>query len=170
MSFSPIERQAIIEFRDHARDAQVWEDSPVRYLLPTAPSTKGLFARRLIEQMANKAGVPFASVSGRVGNRHRVGKAVCEIKFSMESPARFQQVRPPANSYDYLVGICVRPSIFRYWLIPANDVTRLFEDEQITFQHAENSRWFRAHPEDVDAFSEFRFTQNGFVDALAQLA
>jgi hypothetical protein len=170
VSFSPIESRAITEFRDHARDAQAWEESPVRYLIPTAPSTKGLFARRLVEQLANEAGVPFASVSGRIGNRRRVGRAVCEIKFSMECPARFQQVRIPSNSYDYLVGICVRPSLFRYWLIPASDITRLFEDEQITFQHAENSRWFRAHPEQDDAFSEFRFTQKGIVEAFAQLA
>lgn len=170
MSFSSIERKAITEFRDGTRDSPDWEKSFAGYLRPTAPSTKGRFARRLTEQLAIDAGVPFAPVSGRIGNRRLIGKAICELKFSMESPARFQQVRPPTDGYDYLVGICVQPSAVRYWLIPASEVTRLFEDDQITFQHAESSRWFRADPEQNDAFSEFRLAQEGFVEALARLA
>jgi hypothetical protein len=117
MSFSSIERKAITEFRDETRDSPDWEKSSAGYLRPTAPSTKGRFARRLIEQLATDAGVPFAPVSGRSGNRRLIGKAVCELKLSMESPARFQQVRPPTDGYDYLVGICIQPSIVRYWLI-----------------------------------------------------
>ncbi len=170
MSFSQIELKAITDFRGHARDAQAWDESDARYLIGTAPSTKGLFARRLIEQIASEAGISSGSVPGRVGSRRRVGKVVCEIKFSMESPARFQQVRPPSNTYDHLVGICVRPSMVRYWLIPASDVSQLFANEQITFQHADDSRWFRAEPEKHDAFSAFRFAQREFVRALARFA
>ena len=170
MSFSSIERKAITEFRAKVPDVQDWESSDAEYLRPAAPSTKGVFARQLIRRLAAEADVPVASVPGRVGNRRRIGNAICEIKFSMESPARFQQVRPPSNDYQYLVGICVRPSYIRYWLIPASDVTRLCEDDQITFQHAEGSRWFRAEPEQDDAFSGFRSVQKDFVEALAQMS
>lgn len=170
MSFSSIERKAITEFRDKVPNVQDWEQSAAEYLRPVAPSTKGLFARQLIERLATEAGVPFASLPGRAGNRRRVGKAICEIKFSMESPARFQQVRPPSTGYDYLAGICVQPASFRYWLIPATDVIRFFANDQITFQHSDGSRWFRAEPAKDDAFSGFRSAQKGFVEALARLA
>jgi hypothetical protein len=95
---------------------------------------------------------------------------VCEIKFSTELPARFQQVRPPSDGYDYLIGIGARPDALVYWLIPAADVESLIELGEISIQHASTSLWFFPHAPQPDAFAPFRMNADDVIDALRSFA
>ena len=63
----------------------------------------------MVQRLAAAAGVSFDHIAGQTGSRVRVGSAACEIKFSTEDPPRFQQVRPPSDGYDYLIGIGAIP-------------------------------------------------------------
>lgn len=168
MAFDQIERRTIGAFSADAMGDAQWERSDLRVLVSASPQTKGSFVRRLVQDLAATAGVEVRPIPGRRGNRRRVGKVVCEIKFSMESPARFQQVRPPDNGggYQYLVGIAAQPDRMVYWVIPADDVAELFANDAITFQHGEDSRWFRAQLDGSDDFAPYRYDRRGFVDQL----
>jgi hypothetical protein len=97
-----------------------------------------------------------------------VGTAVCEIKFSTENPARFQQVRPPddGSGYHYLIGIAAQPDRFKYWVIPARDVFRLIDAGAITPQHANTSLWFYPQLDSSDDFAPFRYDRVGFTEQL----
>jgi hypothetical protein len=167
--FDPIEHKVIDDFHAEEMSDAAWSRSRLRLLRRVAPSTKGRFARQLVRDVAAEGHLTFESVRGRRGNRCRVNNAVCEIKFSMESPARFQQVRLPDDGYSYLIGIAAQPEEFVYWVIPALDVRRFIDTGDIEPQHADTSLWFRAELAQDDAFSEFRFAQKGFVETLAQL-
>ena len=88
----------------------------------------------------------------------------------MEDPPRFQQVRPPQDGYDFLIGVAVRPDGVVYWVIAATDVEQLFKDNQITVQAAESSRWFFPELTGTDAFSPYRSNATEFVTRLQELA
>lgn len=168
LSFDPVELETINAFQRQMLERRAWPDtSELGFLVPAAPSTKGRFARSLIEALAAEAAISHQRVQG---NRCRVGDAVCEIKFSMESPGRFQQVRPPEDNYDYLLCIAAQHDRLRYWLIPAADVAMLIDEELIAFQHADTSRWFRAELIQDDAFSPYRCEKGELVEKLAALA
>ena len=147
-----------------------WTGSPLHELVLAASSTKAAFARNVVASLATEAGVTFAAVPGRTGGRRRVGRMVCEIKFSTELPARFQQVRPPDDGYDNLLGIGAHPDSLVYWLIPAADVRALIEQKEISAQHADTSLWFFPHATQSDAFSPFRMNAEGLIDALRSFA
>ena len=170
MTFHSLETETIEDFHASRELGPEWIDSKIRDLVPTAPSTKASFARKLIARLAEAAGVEFRSVQGRVGSRRRIGRQVCEIKFSTEDPARFQQVRPPSDSYDYLIGIGAHPQDFVYWVIPAADVQSLIEQDQITYQHAETSLWFFPEATGIDAFSPYRLDAQGVTEKLSSFS
>jgi len=167
MTFHHLESQTIEQFHALRRIGPEWDDSPLRDLLPTAPATKASFARNLMAQLAEEAGVEFRSVQGRSGSRRRIGSAVCEIKFSTEDPARFQQVRPPSDGYDYLIGIGAHPRDFVYWIIPAAAVQSLIEHCEITYQHAKDSLWFFPETTGTDPFSPYRSDAQAVVETLS---
>jgi hypothetical protein len=169
VTFDPAELETIKRFRVGPREQPEWRDSPLRPVVVAAPTSKGRFARTLIERLGQEAGVSVARVPGRRGSRFKVGSAVCELKFSTEDPPRFQQVRPPADGYDYLVGIAARPDRLVYWFMAAEDVTQLMEDGSIAFQHAETSRWFFPRVTGRDEFSSFRHNAKGLVNKLRSL-
>ena len=169
MTFAPTERSVITEFPQDPTRLD-WRGTDVEFLLGLAPAAKGSFACLLVKRLAEAAGVPFGRLPGRVGSRVRVGQSRCEIKFSTEDPARFQQVRPPADGYDYLIGIAVRPQGIWYWLISASDVARLFDDDEIKAQAAESSRWFFPKLSGTDVFSPYRSNAADFVRNLKKLA
>lgn len=64
-----------------------------------------------------------------------------ELKASSERNPRFQQIRPPRmkggrrNEYDALLCLGVFRDAIEWWLLPAEDVTRLMEEHVITQQH-----------------------------------
>ena len=148
MTFHPLEDEVIRGF-DASRDIGAeWEASPLRDLVTAAPSTKGRFAREIIGRLAAAAGVSFTNVAGAAGSRRRVSATVCEIKLSTEDPPRFQQVRPPGDAYDYLIGIGAHPHDLVYWVIPAGDVRSLINEGAIGYQHADTSLWFFPHTVD----------------------
>jgi len=123
----------------------------------------------LIERLGQEAGVSVARVPGRRGSRFTVGRAVCELKFSTEEPPRFQQVRPPTDGYEYLIGIGARPDRFCYWFMAAEDVTRMIADGLIAFQHAKTSCWFFPSATRRDEFSRFRHDTKGVIKKLRTL-
>ena len=86
------------------------------------------------------------------------------------SGARFQQVRPPDDGHDYLLGIGAHPDALVYWLIPAADVGALIEQGEISVQHAGRSLWFFPDATQPDAFSAFRMNAEGLIDALRLFA
>jgi hypothetical protein len=100
MAFSQIEADAVANFNATREIGAVWNGSALRDVVLSAPVTKGRFARQLVSSLAAAAGIDVGSIPDRVGNRRRLGSAICEIKFSTEDPARFQQVRPPEEDYD----------------------------------------------------------------------
>lgn len=116
MTFHPLEHEIIAGFDASRPIGSEWKDSPLIELVAAAPATKGRFAREIIERLAAAADVPFGHVPGHTGGRVRVGSVACEIKFSTEDPPRFQQVRPPADGYDYLIGIGAHPQDLVYWV------------------------------------------------------
>jgi hypothetical protein len=156
VTFHPLEDEIISGFDSSRPISSEWENSPLKDLVVAAPATKGRFAREIIEQLAAAADVTFGHVRGHTGSRVRVGSAACEIKFSTEDPARFQQVRLPSDGYDYLIGIGAHPRDLVYWLIPADDVQKLIDEEWISYQHAETSLWFFPDTTDADAFAPYR--------------
>ena len=163
MTFHPLEDEVINGF-DASRDIGAeWQTSPLRDLVTAAPSTKGRFAREVIGRLAAAAGVSFASVAGSAGSRRRVGATVCEIKLSTEDPPRFQQVRPPGDAYDCLIGIGAHPHDLVYWVIPADDVQSLIDEGAIGYQHADTSLWFFPQTVDEDEFSPYRADAAGVV-------
>jgi hypothetical protein len=170
MTFHPLEIEIIDDFSG-ARDlGPEWAESRLHELILAASGTKSAFARNVVASLAAAAGVDFAGVPGRTGGRRRVGRMVCEIKFSSELPARFQQVRPPDDGYEYLLGVGAHPDSLVYWLIPAGDVEALIERGEISYQHATTSLWFFPHATQSDAFSPFRMDAPGLIDALRSFA
>jgi hypothetical protein len=95
---------------------------------------------------------------------------VCEIKFSTEDPARFQQVRPPSDGYDYLIAIGAHPRDLVYWVIPAADVGKLIDDGDMTYQHAEESLWFFPEATGTDAFASYRMDSDGVIAKLSSFS
>jgi hypothetical protein len=170
MAFHPLEIETIDDFSGARELGSEWTGSPLYELVLAASSTKSAFARNVVASLATEAGVDFAGVPGRTGGRRKAGKMVCEIKFSTELPARFQQVRPPDDGYDYLLGIGAHPDSLVYWLIPAADVEALIEQKEISVQHASTSLWFFPHATQPDAFSPFRMNAEGLIDALRSFA
>lgn len=170
MTFHPLEIETINDFSGARELGPEWSESPLYELVLSASSTKGAFARKVIASLATEAAVDFGAVPGRTGGRRRVGKMVCEIMFSTELPARFQQVRPPSDGYDYLIGIGAHPDSLVYWLIPAADVESLIEQGEISIQHASTSLWFFPHATQPDAFSPFRMKADDVIDALRSFA
>jgi hypothetical protein len=171
MTFHYLESHAIEQFQVSRRIGPEWDASPLRSLVMAAPATKARFGRDLVAQLAEAAGVEFRSVQGRVGSRRRIGGVVCEIKFSTEDPPRFQQVRPPNDGYDYLIGIGAHPNAFVYWIIPASDVQRLIDQGEITYQHADESLWF--FPETTgtnDAFSPYRSDAQVVIESFSEFS
>ncbi len=166
MAFHPLETETIEDFHAAREIGQEWNGSPLRDLVRTAPSTKGSFARTIVSRLAAAAGVEFRSVPGRVGSRRRVGNVVCEIKFSTEDPARFQQVRPPSDGYDYLIGIGAHPNDLVDWIIPGAAVETLIAEGEISYQHAETSLWFFPQTMGTDAFSCYRMDAAGAIERL----
>lgn len=167
MTIHPLEAEVIEHFQGSREIGPEWDGSALRELLPTAPSTKASFARKVGARLASEAGVEFRSLQGRAGSRRRVGSAVCEIKFSTEDPARFQQVRPPSDGYDYLIGIGAHPQDLVYWVIPAADVQSLIEQDEIIYQHAETSLWFFPEATGIDAFSPYRMDAQAVIEKLS---
>lgn len=165
MTFHNLEAESIAAFHASREIGPVWDGSELRDLLLTAPTTKASFARKLIERLAKAAGVGVQSVPGRVGSRRRIGRCVCEMKFSTEDPARFQQVRPPSDGYEYLIGIGAHPKDFVYWLLPHADVQGLIDDGDIYYQHADTSLWFRPETVEIDRFSSYRMDAGELIDA-----
>jgi hypothetical protein len=170
VTFHSLETETIDDFHASRQLGPEWIDSKLRDLVPTAPSTKASFARKLIARLAEEAGVEFRSVEGRVGSRRRIGRAVCEIKFSTEDPARFQQVRPPSDGYDYLIGVGAHPKDFVYWVIPAAEVQSLIEQREITYQHAETSLWFFPEATGTDPFSPYRLDAQAVIKKLGSFS
>lgn len=170
MTFHPLEIDTIDDYSGARELGPEWTGSPLHELVLAASSTKSAFARHVIASLATQAGVDFAGVPGRTGGRRKVGRMVVEIKFSTELPARFQQVRPPNDGYDYLVGIGAHPDALVYWLIPAADVEALIEQGEISAQHASTSLWFFPDATQPDAFSPFRMNAEGLIDALRLFA
>lgn len=166
VTFHPLETDNIDDYSGARELGDEWTDSPLKPLVLAASSTKSAFARHLIASLATEASVDFAGVPGRTGGRRRVGSMICEIKFSTELPARFQQVRPPDDGYDYLLCVGARPEALVYWLIPAADVEALIEQEEISFQHATTSLWFFPDATAQDAFSPFRMSADGLIEQL----
>ena len=163
MTFHPLEQEIINGFDASRPLGSEWEASPLKALVVAAPATKGRFAREIVQRLAAAAGVSFDHIAGHTGSRVRVGSAACEIKFSTEDPPRFQQVRPPSDGYDYLIGIGAHPQDLVYWVIPAADVERLIDEEWIGYQHAETSLWFFPETEAPDAFATYRTTADGVI-------
>ncbi len=164
MTFHPLELDNIADYSNARELGPEWTKSPLHELILAASSTKSAFARHVVASLATEAGVRFAGVPGRSGGRRRVGRMVCEIKFSTELPARFQQVRPPEEGYDYLLGIGAHPDALVYWLIPAADVKDLIARKEISEQHASTSLWFFPNAMQPDAFSPFRMNAEGVID------
>jgi hypothetical protein len=167
VAFHQLETEVIAAFRASRPIGAEWDDSPLRSLLPTAPATKASFARRIIERLAAEAGVSVNSLPGRAGSRRKIGNSVCEIKFSTEDPARFQQVRPPTEGYDHLIAIGAHPRDLVYWVIPAADVLKLIDEGHITYQHAEDSLWFFPEAAGNDPFASYRTDADGVIAAFA---
>jgi hypothetical protein len=170
VAFEEVERETIVDFEAQVNAARPeWADSDLAFLVNTAPATKGRFARNLLQALAEAADAEVFAVRERAGNRRQIGNVVVEMKFSMEDPPRFQQVRPPEGEYDHLIGVCVRPHAITYWLIPGADVARLIDEDEISFQHAEDSRWFFPSLTADDAFSSFRSRASEFVQRLREI-
>lgn len=89
----------------------------------------------------------------------------------MEDTGRFQQVRPPAYGYDFLIAVGAHPNMFIYWFLPAAEIEMLMADDSIFGQHADDSRWFFPDPiSDDDPFSPWRQDTAGLIAQLARLA
>jgi hypothetical protein len=170
MAFHPVEAETIERFGASRIIEAIWDESPLRDLVASAPSTKGSFARTVVEALAAQAGVMFGPIAGSYGSRRGVGSKICEIKFSTEDPARFQQVRPPAGAYDYLIGIGAHPEDLVYWLIPASGVQDLIDEGEISYQHADTSLWFFPETTGPDAFSKYRLDAMGMIEQLQTFA
>lgn len=175
LEFSPGEIHALAELRGTLRQVAEWPpDSPLSFVLMLAPRTRGKLGELLLKRLAEDAGLPTSKAES-VAYDIRIGTVRCEVKFSTEDPARFQQVRDPreidALKYDYLVSISGRPHGLVYWLMPARVVGDLMDQGQITVQHAmSDTKWFFAARTGLDAFSNFRYVYEDFVRALADLA
>jgi hypothetical protein len=163
MAFHPLEDEVISGFGAAREIGVEWRGSPLRDLVTAAPSTKGRFAREIVSRLAEAAGMPLSSIPGSAGSRRRVGTRVCEIKFSTEDPPRFQQVRPPGDAYDWLIGIGAHPHDLVYWCIPADEVQALIDQGAIAYQHANTSLWFFPSTVDEDEFSSYRTDAAGVV-------
>lgn len=170
MAFDPLEDEVISGFDASREVGAEWEGSPLKELVAAAPSTKGRFAREIIARLAAAAGMSFSSVAGAAGSRRRVGTIVCEIKLSTEDPPRFQQVRPPHDAYDCLIGIGAHPHDLVYWVIPAEDVQTLIDRGAIGYQHADTSLWFFPHTVDDDEYSAYRTDAAGVVERFKAFA
>lgn len=68
-----------------------------------------------------------------------------------------------------ILAIAARPYKLLYWLMPAPDIARLIEEDEIAFQHADESRWFRAKLLEHDTFSRYRSDRAGLLQKLASL-
>ena len=140
-----------------------------------APRTRGKLGELLLDRLAVRAGMTTGAAESVAYDR-RVGRARCEMKFSTEDPPRFQQVRDPRLpdgqwKYDHLVCVSGRPHGVVYWLIPAQALAGLMDEGHITVQHAmSDTKWFLPSRTESDVYSSFRYTYEGFIEALRELA
>ncbi|MFI5009119.1 MAG: hypothetical protein ACHQDY_02465 [Solirubrobacterales bacterium] len=145
------------------------------FVLTLAPRTRGKLGEMLVDSIAQRTGLSTSRASSRAYDR-QIGSSRCEIKFSTEDPPRFQQVRDPRlgvdeRKYDHLICVSGRPHGLAYWLIPGQAVGSLMDAGEIVIQHAmSDTKWFRPSRTSSDAFSDFRFDYEGFVQAITALA
>lgn len=175
IEFAADERAILEELRSRLKKVAEWPpESPLSSVLTLAPRTRGKLGELLVADIARRIGLEGGAATSVAYDR-QIGSSRCEIKFSTEDPPRFQQVRDPRlaggeRKYDILICVSARPHGLVYWLIPSAAVGGLMDQGAITVQHAmSDTKWFLPSRTDSDAFSNFRFDYEGFVEALVAL-
>jgi hypothetical protein len=101
--------------------AEVWDESPFKWVLAQPSATKGLIGRRLVTAWANLHGIFPLQVTRENQIYLEIGDALIQVKFSTlwdTGYYRFQQIRD--RDYDYCLCFGLAPFDVNAWLIPKN--------------------------------------------------